>query len=255
MITHTRLATAGVVGVVAIGAAVAPVASATTVSLFGPDTRFGSQGEVFVSGGDAKDHQINIVQKHGDDAFVITDSRRFGALDSGCGRITRHKVRCQTPAPTGAADVAIHGAAGDDRLRVDDTVEGFATIDGGDGADVIRVARAARGGGELQGGDGADRIIGGRGGESIGDGDGADLVRGRGGEEIVFVDLFSQDRGHNRIFTGAGADLILAKNGHRDEVLDCGGGRDEAGLDRIDPKPRSCEDLRRYRGTPRRGRQ
>jgi Ca2+-binding RTX toxin-like protein len=254
MVNRARLITFGVLAGLAAGALAAPMASATSVSLAGPDSRFGSPGQVTVIVGDRKDHAINVRFERDDDEFVITDSRRFDRLASECRRIAKRRVRCHDPAPQGSADVELDGGRGDDRLRVDGTVRGFATIDAAAGADRIRVARRARGGGDLEGGDGRDRIIGGGGDETIGDGAGADLVRGRGGDELVFVDLSSEDRGHNRIFTGAGADDILAKNGHRDELLDCGPGRDEAGLDRIDPKPRSCEHVRRYRRMPGSGR-
>lgn len=229
------------------GVAAAQATAATTVSLDGPDSRFGSPGTVYVTGGGARSHAIDVVYRSDTDSFVITDSRRFGTLDSGCERLKRRRLRCQSPAPKGPADVTIIGGKRDDRLRVNATVKGFSRLDGQNGDNLLQIAARAKGGGELDGGDGRDRIFGGGGDDTISDFGGADVVRGRGGDDFVFVDLRSEDRGHNRIFTGSGGDLVLAKNGHRDELIDCGPGkRDEAGLDRIDPKPRSCERVRRY---------
>ena len=125
------------------GVAAAEATAATTVSLDGPDSRFGSPGTVYVTGGGARSHAIDVVYRSDTDSFVITDSRRFGTLDSGCERLKRRRVRCQSPAPKGPADVTIIGGKRDDRLRVDATVKGFSRLDGQNGDNLLRIAAMA----------------------------------------------------------------------------------------------------------------
>jgi hypothetical protein len=241
------------VGCVTVGAFAAPthLAVGTTVHLSGPDPRFGSPGEVLVNAGSARNHSVEVSYEAARDAFVITDSRGLRAFDDGCTRLGPDRVRCESPAPEGPASVSIAAGKGDDKLRTDATVGGFVTLDGGNGRNVLKISKRASGGGDLSGGRGRDRILGGAGRDSISDYAGRDVVRGRGGGDIVFVDLRSQEQGgRNRIFGGGGGDLILAKNGHGRDEIDCGRGDDEARLDRVDPKPRACENVRRHR--PRR---
>ena len=273
MSVRSRCTTAACVTLAAAGFWV-PQASATSIGLSGPETRFGSPGQIYVSAYKSKKtHTLNLVYEARRDSFLVTDSRPFGRIASECERLAKREVRCSDPAPSGDADVAMSGGNADDRLRVDDTVSGSLELSGGQGRDLIRVADGAAGfnstfagpgrdrilagtgGGTLWGGSGRDEILGGRGHETIFDGTGRDLVRTGRGDDIAYVDedFSSQDRRsstRNRIYLGPGIDQISAQNGHPDGVLSCGGGDDdEAILDADDPRPRSCEIIQRGRGS------
>ncbi len=250
----------------------APQASATSIELSGPDSRFGSPGTISVSAyTSGKSHVLNLAYKARIDSYVATDTRPFGRIDPGCERLARRKVRCPDPAPSDDADVAMGGGNADDRLRVDDTVAGSLDLSGGAGRDLVRVASGAHGynsifagpgrdrilagagDGTLWGGTGRDEIYGGPGDETVYDGGGKDLVRTGEGDDIAYVetDFSSQDRPfstENRIYLGPGIDEISASNGHRDGLLNCGrGGDDEAIVDAVDSEPRSCEIIQRRR--------
>jgi hypothetical protein len=258
----------------AAGAFWAPQAFSTSISLSGPETRFGSPGQIYISAYKSKkSHVLNLVYEARRDSFLVTDSRPFGRIASQCERLAKREVRCSDPAPSGDADVAMSGGNAADRLRVDDTVSGSLDLSGGQGSDLLRVAPGATGfnntfagpgrdrilagagGGTLWGGGGRDEILGGRGHETIFDGLGGDLVRTGKGDDIAYVDEdFSlEDRPsstRNRIYLGPGIDQLSARNGHSDGVLSCGeGDDDEAILDSGDPKPRSCEIIERGRGS------
>ena len=248
-------------------------ASATSIELSGPDSRFGSPGTISVSAYNEREeprpqpclqgaHRFLRGHRH---AAVRPDRR-------GCERLARRKVRCPDPAPSDDADVAMGGGNADDRLRVDDTVAGSLDLSGGAGRDLVRVASGAHGynsifagpgrdrilagagGGTLWGGTGRDEIYGGPGDETSRRG-GKDLVRTGEGDDIAYVDddFSSQDRPfstRNRIYLGPGIDEISASNGHRDGLLNCGrGGDDEAIVDAVDSEPRSCEIIQRRRGS------
>lgn len=271
MTVRSRCATAACV-TLASAAFWSPQASATSIDLSGPNTRFGSPGTIYVSAYKSeKSHVLNIVYKARSDSYVATDSRPFGRIDRRCQRLAKRKVRCPDPAPSDDADVAMSGGNADDRLRVDGTVAGSLELSGDQGRDLFRVASGAdgfnsifagpgrdrilagAGGGTLWGGTGGDEIYGGRGDETVYDGGGKDLVRTGKGADIAYVDVdnalenrpFSTE---NRIYLGPGIDQISARNGHRDGLLNCGrGGDDEAILDADDPTPRSCEIVQRGR--------
>jgi hypothetical protein len=273
MTVRSRCITAACVALVA-SAFWAPLATATSITLEGPSPRFGSPGAIYVSAyRSEKSHVLNVVYKARSDSYVVTDSRPFGRIDTRCERLAMREVRCSDPAPSGDADVYLGGGSADDRLRVDDTVRGYLDLSGSQGRDLLRVASGAAGfnsifagpgrdrilagvgGGTLWGGTGRDEIHGGPGSESVYDGGGKDLVRTGKGADIAYVeeDFSLQDRPFstkNRIYLGRGIDEISARNGHRDGLLSCGaGGDDEAILDAGDPKPRSCEIIRRGRGS------
>ena len=271
MIVRFRCTTAACV-TLAAAAFWAPQASATSIGLEGPAPRIGSPGQILVSAyRSEKSHVLNVAYKPRGDAYVVTDSRPFGRIDTRCERLAKRKVRCPDPAPSGDADVAMGGGNAGDRLRVDDTVRGFIDLSGDQGRDLLRVASGAAGfnsifagpgrdrilaagrGGTLWGGSGRDEIFGGRGHETVFDGRGSDLVRTGKGDDITYVDevFSSRDRPsstRNRIYLGPGIDQISARNGHKDGVLSCGGGDDdEAILDAGDRRPRSCEIIQRGR--------
>ena len=116
-----------------------PQASATSIELSGPDSRFGSPGTISVSAyTSGKSHVLNLAYKARIDSYVATDTRPFGRIDPGCERLARRKVRCPDPAPSDDADVAMGGGNADDRLRVDDTVAGSLDLSGGAGRDLAQ---------------------------------------------------------------------------------------------------------------------
>jgi hypothetical protein len=122
-----------------------------------------------------------------------------------------------------ACAVERSGGRGRDRLIGTDAGERFRGRGGPD--------RVRGGGGDdcVSGGNGADRVAGGSGADRIKGGSGADRIKGGSGAD--------------RIKGGSGVDRIKARDGE-DDVVDCGGGRDVAVLDRGE-KGRRCERVRR----------
>jgi Ca2+-binding RTX toxin-like protein len=73
----------------------------------------------------------------------------------------------------------------------------------------------------LSGEDGSDTMAGGVGNDLISGGGGPDAARG-----------------------GPGSDRLNMRNNDRDRVIDCGAGNDVAQVDKRDPRPTGCEDVR-----------
>src|SRR4051812_17259233 len=191
----------------ALSAAVAAPAAATTVSVSGPDDRFGLSGTVEITGGPAA-NDIRVEFKNG--AFVITDSN--DRVRSGdCAHQGNHTVRCESPFDS---YLPFDTGRGNDRLEVADSVRTAVEISGGRGADILR---------------------GGRFNDDINGDVGSDVSIGRSGNDSL------SDFGHNGdVFVGgAGNDDLTAFDNGNDKRIDCGSGHhDEAFIDpKGDPKP------------------
>lgn len=118
-----------------------------------------------------------------------------------------------------AAEIALRGQTGPDTLTA-----GLATlIEGGFGDD------------QLIGSGGFNFLLGGRGGDSI---------RAGGGRDLIIA-----GKGRDQVQGEGGADIIYTADRQRDS-LDCGQGRDAAGIDRRDQFA-SCERRIYLKGTPR----
>src|SRR5262249_7909763 len=153
--------------------------------------------------------------------------------------------------PSAGPDL-LSGGDGNDQLASDYPCSG-STFSGGPGDDIAGFARStigisARIGGPatltngtcpggtpdsiapdleiLEGSRSDDRLIGSNRPDAIWGREGNDVIVGRGGADDM--------EGF------AGRDRIDARDGHRDQVIDCGSGRDSARVDRVDPHPRSC---------------
>jgi hypothetical protein len=174
-------------------------------------------------------------------AFVIRDRVRVKAPQ--CDRLSRTAVRCSADYD----EVHVNAGGGDDRVKIRSTVRASGSLSGQKGADLVVGGRRAD---EVEGGPGDDDVRGGPGDDSI-DGDGL-FVR-RSGDDIMqggsggdFLGGGADERGHDVFEGGAGEDFCDAKDGRRDVRIDCGTGRgDQATVDRIDPRPRRCENVRR----------
>lgn len=143
---------------------------------------------------------------------------------------------------------------------------------GSPGDDVLTAAlpRDADGNGTFfAAGAGNDYIEGGAGGDFVYEGEGDGIVRGRGGRDRLVGDegndtlagnrgndvlrgaLGHDDAGSDRFVGGPDDDFIEAVVRSNqltlpmaDLAIDCGRGDDVAKIDRLDPRPRSCEDVR-----------
>lgn len=195
----------------------------TNVGVFYDETESNYVG---VHGGDG-DHDLVIGFDPAQSDYLIRDNQRFVASHVGpahCSVIDARSASCPRADDGLRAEVAVDVSTwhGDDRIRIDPTVEDRVEINGSDGDDVI------------DGGPAGDQIIG---------GDGADLLRShRGG------DLVEGHRGGDVYHGGRGADDVYARDHHRDRVIDCGrGSHDEAWIDkRVDPRPIGCETVHRW---------
>jgi Ca2+-binding RTX toxin-like protein len=88
----------------------------------------------------------------------------------------------------------------------------------------------------LEGTNGPDTLIGSRGSDAlILGGDGDDLLKGLGG-----ADRLRGDGHRDRLFGGKGADVLEARDGERDRVVNCGEGGRSAVADKRDPVSPSC---------------
>lgn len=157
-------------------------------------------------------------------------------------RYWHHFESLASPPPPpggGGGGCTIRGTSGPD------IINGTAARDvicGLGGNDIIRgfggndVLRGDRGNDSLVGGGGADSLVGGRGNDRLSGGRGPDSLRGGSGR-----DRLVGSGGRDVFHAGAGRDTLLARDGRR-ELVDGGGGRDRARVDRRDMR-RSIEAL------------
>ena len=129
---------------------------------------------------------------------------------------------------------SIVGLRGNDRLS---GLGGADCLDGDYGNDVVD---GGPGNDRLYGGifPGRDTLRGGRGNDRLDGGPSGDVLDGGAGNDTII-----DRKGANKAVGGAGDDTIDVRNGKRD-VIDCGGGRDRAKVDRID-RPKRCERITR----------
>jgi Ca2+-binding RTX toxin-like protein len=172
------------------------------------------------------------------------------------------------------SSVTLHGDAGRNRIEVGKTETGgvganlnaedegaapdsdvrmggaeFVAVAGRAGNDVIR-ARGGRGfAGRFK--TGVFAVLGGPGADSIYSGSPLNLLVGSAGNDRLLgskgLDFMLPGAGTDRAKSGRGNDFVIAASGERD-IVDCGAGRDNALLDRLDTRA-GCERVR----IPRRG--
>lgn len=203
--------------IVVVSALPAAPAQATSVEVFGPNTRFGFPGEVHVTGTRGP-NRITVTYQAVSEAFVVTDSS--GTTTQGCEQLSRTRVRCVSPQRS------------------------FLNIGAREGRDRVAIDRSVRTGAEVQGGSGDDLITGGQLDDDLSGDGGDDVIRGKGGDDDL-GSLF--DLGRDSFYGGGGNDDIDASEERSgpDRVISCGGGAmDDAFVDRKrDPKPEGCEDI------------
>jgi RTX calcium-binding nonapeptide repeat (4 copies) len=174
-------------------------------------------------------------------------------------------VSCPDGAPRAGESFSIWLGDGDDLFTAELSPGEFA-VNAGPGDDQVAGAAHPSTGGEpeepvtyytedvLNGGRGDDYLLGWRGPDFLSGGRGDDVLRGGYGAAV------RDDHGPSAdsLRGGPGADYLDATTHEfgpnnpptpeRDLVIDCGPGkRDRARIDRIDPKPRGCESVKRVR--------
>lgn len=166
-----------------------------------------------------------------------------------------------SPAPKGGGEDFMIFLADRNDAFVADSIGGF-TVRGGTGRDLIvgndePVYRPAQDEepavlywteDHLYGDQGNDLLGGRQGPDLVSGGLGADYIEG--GPEAPEDDFGPGP--DDALFGGPGNDKLNAAEGDRDRLIDCGPGkRDRVWLDKIDPKPKRCESVKRRRPTPR----
>jgi Ca2+-binding RTX toxin-like protein len=211
-------------------------ASATVVDFRSGDGRFTT--DRYVVTGSAEENEIEIGYEAGADEFVISDTSER-VESSACDRLSQHRVRCGND----SYELIAKGEAGGDRITFSGAYGTFGQVNlwGGDGDDVLVGGALEQ---DLTGGPGRDHAFGGSGGDFVGGGPGRDVLRGGGGDD--FVGETGNEDGADRLFGGPGSDDLSANQDNgRDARIDCGpGDRDEARIEKVDPKPVGCERVR-----------
>ena len=205
--------------------------AATTVDFKVGGGRFGGFSGVAVEG-DRGVNRIAVAFEEEANRYTIRDraSRVIGPDE--CERVNRQALRCEAAF---GGELRVRGNDGDDVLRLAGPTQRGGTLVGGAGGDLLR------GGGrgdDLDGGGGPDLLSGGLGDDSVDGFGGNDVMRGQGGDDLLgALDEFGRD-----VFEGGGGDdLVSAVNRDADRRIDCGPGRDQAFVDRQDPRTRRCE--------------
>lgn len=178
----------------------------------------GEPGGVVVLGS-ASANEVLIGTDPETSGFLVFD--RAGAIPGEfflgrrpCEPLDPFRVRCERLGP----DLSAPLGRGDDKLRVRAPMPLTALGD-----------------------QGKDTLIGSVRGDFVRGGIGGDLLRGRGGR-----DELQGKSGPDSVFGGPGSDRLFLANGDRDELINCGPGRDFVELDRdLDPIPHHCELLKR----------
>jgi Ca2+-binding RTX toxin-like protein len=227
---------------------------------YGNDVSFGGDGNDFVTDSAGNDE---LRGEGGDDVIRGADGNDIEDGGAGNDRIG-YSPGVSNDDDTGADQLI--GGPGDDRLLLDNhsggmniTLDGVANdgspgegdnvasdfehIDGTRSADVFT---GGPGNDQFSGGSGDDEIHGGAGGDNLsGDGgddrvygeagndkvegtNGADIVDGGPGNDQIYGDIASCS-----VFCNFDPDQIFARDGERD-VVDCGGGADQAQVDSLD---------------------
>jgi Ca2+-binding RTX toxin-like protein len=154
------------------------------------------------------------------------------------GAITNHVITVSpgkdknTVSITGNHGVEVPGRKLTGKKSVEFPVRHLDTVVlvGGDGNDVLRVdgfkdnVRAI-----INGGKGNDSLIGGKGNDTLNDGEGNDRLRGGGGD-----DGLTNSAGKDRLRGGGGNDLLVTSSLDDGDVLDGGGGKDNASFAQVE---------------------
>ncbi len=112
------------------------------------------------------------------------------------------------------------------------------TVDLGDGHDALDLGSLGEGFDVIVDlGSGPDQMFGSESGDLLRGGRGRDYIPGGNGNDTLIG-----GPGFDALFGGKGRDRIKARDGHRDQVINCGRGQDlGAAIDRrLDPSPISC---------------
>ena len=211
-----------------------------------------------------------------------TDVPGTGGCEPGFGS-SEHNFAARCPVPSLTPDkrypsILVELGAGDDRITAF-TTDLIVTATGGAGRDVLRSGDAHdvlvgdEGEDALRGGGGSDSLIGGDGNDNMIDleageerlpqnffrGDlGSDTIQDGDGNSIIHGDVPRHDDegdrdegdriydegGRDEIYSGAGQDVIRARDGEKERVIHCGAGRgDRAIVDLadLDVTRSSCE--------------
>ena len=218
----------------AIGAP--PAMSATTVGVIDPFPTGRVPGQINVTGDNGK-NRITVEWSTKRRALIVEDIQRIES--ERCDRLAAKKVSC----PFQYEVLDIDAEKGRDQIVVRRETTRFDElfIDGGPGSD------------HILGSDGVDFIDGGQGNDRLrgrGAGDflnGDDLLGKKGGDDVVRGGAGgdwlgdSNDRGSDFFYGEAGRDLIDAKDGFVDRMINGGPGKDECNVEPKDPKPVRCE--------------
>ena len=264
------------------GAAVAPSASAGTVSLVDGNLRYlaaaGEANMVVVRDHESEDARLT---------YTVTETGAPLVVGPGCVSVNPTTASCGPVSEWALVEVSlgdlediadvwanrrsgiiIDGGTGNDDLAGGD-LEGEAAIRGGAGDDVLRGTFLSGGAGDdvlsgcrvcennrLFGGPGSDEVRAGADVENVVDGGGgddflvgsenADRLLGAGGSDRIFGrgggDVVTGGRGRDELRGGPGRDTLHARDGDRDR-LDGGSGRDRARIDRGLDRRESIERL------------
>ncbi len=211
-------------------------------------------GELRIDGQPGEQSKVEVYYRTADEAgfggvsdrIIVGDDAGATAAGDLCAVISTGDVSCD--ARTVTSIVAAMGD-GDDTVRVNAGKTDFlpasfaVSIRGGDGNDVLRgglgdVFISGDGGSDIAAGfTGDDRLFGGPGNDGVVGFTGNDLLSGGVGNDAVFG-----QKGRDTMRGEQGNDVLLARDGFRDRVIDCGpGGVQQAVVDRRDPKPRRCQ--------------
>ena len=179
------------------------------------------------------------------DRFLITDESGLQAVGADCAAVSATQASCSA-VPVSTIEATL--GDGDDLMvlnasKGDRVPRRFATdLSGGSGADVIR---GGVGDDVMRGNAGRDVLAGWSGDDLLFGGSGTDGLLGFSGDDTLFGErgrdaLFGQ-KGRDRMFGGPQNDVLLARDGFRDPILNCGPGkRQRAITDWRDPRPNRC---------------
>jgi Ca2+-binding RTX toxin-like protein len=192
----------------------------------GVDTIVGDNGDDVLSGGDGND---DLTGSAGNDA--ISGDAGHDAIDGSAGAdllagggqsgdVVEYQGR------SAPVRIDLTGATASGEVGEGDVLEGFGVALGGSGGDTIIGGPANE---RLEGNGGADILAGAGGGDVLNGGAGADALDGGDGADTLNG--------------GAGDDALLARDGHADTALSCGGDRDRLASDPSDPPTTDCEVL------------
>ncbi len=203
----------------------------------GADIVFGGTGFDLLKGDDGDDTLTGCGGNDQLDGGAGNDIFKLGDLDTGgdvlIGGTGFDKAEYSTSAPV---TVSVDGLPGDgpagesDNLRID--VENVST---GAGDDSVTGSQS---GNTLNAGAGADRLFGLGGKDFLAGDTGADQLSGQGDN-----DTLDGGAGIDQLLGGEGDDLLRARDGEPDELIDCGNGVDIADIDLRDVPGSSCENI------------